>query len=474
MNDTINVLPHTTCQVSYCNKPLQPTTPEEDVDILIRRKRESALSPKPNADPNPYTTELLNLKQERTPTRKQEMQDPKLEEVLNKELTGLTLEDRVMELRLALEDDQAQRRKEKEGERELREREISGLMCYIGELQKEYRKGYKEVIGMLVTQVNDIREALSLFNRHMASQIKALSKQVAELDTQLMTQLSEYRRIIPDSTGSTRESSSAPFPPTIIPDSTESTRESSPVPLPPMISLLLLSITIPIGGIPAPSKIMSQCTFTAASGEIQYMTAGTAEEAAETLAKAERVARAEEKALCPTSIIPDSTDSTESTRESSLALLSPTSLPFPLRQHPTDSISIPESTESMRESSLALSPTLFLFPCRQHPIDPITTLTKPRVEPVVGISEKPSRDSYVEGNSPICNLGASGTPLRYSPYSNAGTPSTTEVIKPEEEAVSNKKEDQDRHMTNNADACQPGLLVSQHACPKECTNAFLA
>ncbi|RPB27287.1 hypothetical protein L211DRAFT_846119 [Terfezia boudieri ATCC MYA-4762] len=33
------------------------------------------------------------------------------------------------------------------------------------------------------------------------------------------------------------------------------------------------------------------------------------------------------------------------------------------------------------------------------------------VGPTSGISENPDRDSYVEGNSPICNLGASGAPL---------------------------------------------------------------
>ncbi|RPB23585.1 hypothetical protein L211DRAFT_849577 [Terfezia boudieri ATCC MYA-4762] len=149
MNDTINVLPHTTCQVSYCNKPLQLTTPEEDVEMITRRKRESAPSPEPDADLNSYTAELLNLKQERVLTRRQEIQDPELEEVLNKELTGMTVEDRVIELKLALEDDQVRRKEEKEEEGELREKEIADLMGYISELQREYREGHGEMMGGL-------------------------------------------------------------------------------------------------------------------------------------------------------------------------------------------------------------------------------------------------------------------------------------------------------------------------------------
>ncbi|RPB28774.1 hypothetical protein L211DRAFT_844854 [Terfezia boudieri ATCC MYA-4762] len=322
MNDTINVLPHTTCQVPYCNKPLQPTTLEEDVDMLIRRERELAPSPEPDADPNPYTTELLNLKQERTLTKRQEMQDPELEEVLNKELTGLTVEDRVIELRFALEDDQVRRKGEKKEERELREKEISDLMCYIGELQREYREGHGEVMGVLATQINDIREALSLLNQHMANQIKSLSKQVAELTTQLI----------------------APPPP------------SPPPPSPPL---------------------------------------------------------------------------SESTRESSPA----------------------QSTDSITT-----------------PIGGVTSVDRPRVEPVIGISEKPSRDSYVEGNSPICNLGGSGTPLKHSPHGNTSTPSM-EVIEPDIELeVSTKSDtkpepirDPDTYMINNADDCQRGLNASQYA-----------
>ncbi|RPB24371.1 hypothetical protein L211DRAFT_849093 [Terfezia boudieri ATCC MYA-4762] len=246
MNDTINVLPHTTCQVSYCNKPLQPTTPEEDVDMLIRGERES---------------------------------DPELEEVLNKELTGMTVEDRVIELRLALEDDQARRKEEKEEERELREKEISDLMCYICELQKEYREGHGEVMGALAIQVNDIREALSLLNRHMANQIKSLSKQVAELTTQSIV---------------------APPPP-------------PPPPPPPAMSLIT-------------------------------------------------------------------------------------------------------------------------------------------------VSEKPSRDSFVVGNAPICNLGASGAPLEYSKYGDVPT-----SMEPSPASSSASERALDIQMANNEQACQPGTDVSIHA-----------
>ncbi|RPB21756.1 hypothetical protein L211DRAFT_869773 [Terfezia boudieri ATCC MYA-4762] len=273
MNDTINVLLHTTCQVSYCNKPLQPTTREEDTDMIIRRERESAPSPEPDADPNPYTAELLNLKQEGTPTRRQEMQDPELEEVLNKEITGMTVEDRVIELKIALEDDQVRRKEEKEEERELREREISDLMGYISELQREYREGHGEVMGGLATQINDIREALSLLNRHMASQIKSLSKQVAELTTQL--------RAPPPPSPPAPPPLPVPFWPTIttetpqmntgriVPDGTESTRESSPVSSSPTIT-----------------PIMSQCTFTA-DGRIIRMKPGSCEEAQDALRRAD-------------------------------------------------------------------------------------------------------------------------------------------------------------------------------------------
>ncbi|RPB23592.1 hypothetical protein L211DRAFT_849583 [Terfezia boudieri ATCC MYA-4762] len=310
MNDTINVLPHTTCQVSYCNKPLQPTTPEEDVDMLLRLRgeRESAPSPKPDADPNLYSAELLNLKQERTPTERQEMQDPELEEVLNKELTGMTVEDRVIELRLALEDDQARRKEEKEEERELREKEISDLMCYIGELQKEYREGHGEVMGALAIQVKDIREALSLLNRHMANQIKSLSKQVAELMTQLIAPplLSPPPPPPPVmSTGEIRHRTAG----TVIPDSTESTRESSPAQSPTPFPFHQLTgpgpITTPIGGLPAqrlveatsqPPPAMSECFYTTPTGERHHMTIGPMEEAAEILARADKAGKAEKEA----------------------------------------------------------------------------------------------------------------------------------------------------------------------------------
>ncbi|RPB19312.1 hypothetical protein L211DRAFT_853346 [Terfezia boudieri ATCC MYA-4762] len=83
INDTITVLPHTACSVPGCNKPMQPTTPEEDIDMLFRGERESAPSPELDAgnlqvlgtrhtehgdtdkpDPNPYTPKLLDLKRE--------------------------------------------------------------------------------------------------------------------------------------------------------------------------------------------------------------------------------------------------------------------------------------------------------------------------------------------------------------------------------------------------------------------------
>ncbi|RPB19926.1 hypothetical protein L211DRAFT_895636 [Terfezia boudieri ATCC MYA-4762] len=197
---------------------------------------------------------------------------------------------------------------------------------------------------------------------------------------------------------------------------------------------------------------MSESFWTSPTGEIRHMTAGTAEEAAETLARAERAARAEETAalniaLCPTTVIPDST---ENMRESSPAL-NPKTI-------------IPDSTESTRESSPAPSPTPFTFPSRHQSADPITTPiggATPVNEPEIGISEKPSRDSYVEGNSPICNLGASGAPLKYSPHGDSSTPSTgASKTKPE------PIRDSDAHMSNNADACQHGLSASQHVAEK--------
>ncbi|RPB20329.1 hypothetical protein L211DRAFT_852439 [Terfezia boudieri ATCC MYA-4762] len=338
MNDTISVIPHTACQVAYCKKPLQPTTSEEDVDMLTRRERESAPSHEPNADPNPYTTELLSLKQEGTQTERREMQDPELEEVLNKELTGLTVEDWIVELRLTLED-----------ERELREREISDLMCFIGELQRDHRESHGEV---------------------------------AELTTQLM----------------------APPPP------------SPPSPPPP----------------PPP---LSESFFTLPMGEIHHMIAGTAEEAAETLARAEKAKSFRESSLPPPfpfTVIPDSTESSPAQ--------SPT--PFPSPSGAEKFTGIPDRTESPP----AQPPTPFPFPSYQ-PTAPITTpIGGNRVESTIEISEKPCRDSYVEGNSPICNLGASGSPP------------SIESIKPD-----TKLKDPDTHMTNNTVQCQPGLPASQHA-----------
>ncbi|RPB19991.1 hypothetical protein L211DRAFT_852697 [Terfezia boudieri ATCC MYA-4762] len=133
INDSINVLPHTVCNIPGCNKPMQPTTPEEDIDILLRGKRESAPSPEPDSgnlqvlgirhmenqhgdtdepDPNPYTPELLDLKRE--------PQDPDLEEVLNQEIKQPTIEDRILEVRYIMEEDH-----------ELREQEISGVLQII-------------------------------------------------------------------------------------------------------------------------------------------------------------------------------------------------------------------------------------------------------------------------------------------------------------------------------------------------------
>ncbi|RPB18165.1 hypothetical protein L211DRAFT_854393 [Terfezia boudieri ATCC MYA-4762] len=85
INDTINILPHMVCNVSGYNKPMQPMTREEDIDMLFRGEREPAPSPEPDTsdlrvlgtrpmgnqhrdtdepDPNPYTLKLLDLKQE--------------------------------------------------------------------------------------------------------------------------------------------------------------------------------------------------------------------------------------------------------------------------------------------------------------------------------------------------------------------------------------------------------------------------
>ncbi|RPB18296.1 hypothetical protein L211DRAFT_854259 [Terfezia boudieri ATCC MYA-4762] len=234
MNDTINILPHTTCQ---------PTTSKEDIDMVIRRERETALSPEPDAmseveegnieaymDPNPYTVELLDLKREETSTAM--MQDPDLERVLNKVCAGLTVEDRILELKLRIEGDQTQRREEK---------------------KEEWR-------GPSITTM----------------------------------QLPKDR---------------------VIPDSTENSRECLSLPA------------------------MSECFYTTPTEERQYMTIGTMEEAAETLARGDRAERAEKGA------------------------------------------------EGMN----------------------------------IAISEKPSRDLFVVGNSPICNLGASGVPLDYSQHGDIAT-----------------------------------------------------
>ncbi|RPB21823.1 hypothetical protein L211DRAFT_851056 [Terfezia boudieri ATCC MYA-4762] len=382
--------------VSYCNKLLHLTTPEEDVDMLIRGERESAPSPERDADPNPYSAELLNLKQERTPTKRQEMQDLELEEVLNKELTGMTVEDRVIELRLALEDDQVWRKEEREEERELREKEIADLLCYICELQKEYREGHGEVMGALAIQVNDIREALSLLNRHMANQIKSLSKQVAELTTQ----------------------SIAPPPP----------------PPPPPLQ-------------PSVVQPMSEPFFTSPTGEIRYMTPGTAEEAA-TLARFESAAGAEGAAVLNRTVILDSTSPTQSTSLSPQQQSVATTTPFGGATH--NITVIPDST-SLTQCTL--------------PYVGEVTLVKAELE--IGISEKPSRDSYMEGNSPICNLGASGAPLKCSRYGDSSTPSTEATIsklEPIGEASrgANKTSseyirDLDSHMSNSVAACDQGL-----------------
>ncbi|RPB23530.1 hypothetical protein L211DRAFT_849792 [Terfezia boudieri ATCC MYA-4762] len=288
-----------------------------------------------DGNPNLYTTELINMKQEK-------ILDLGLEEVLNKKLIGPMVEDRVIELRLTLEDDQAQRREDKEEECELKETEILQLICYISEVQREFREGYGETMGVLVVQVNDIREALSLFNWYMANQLKSLNKQVVELGTQIMIQLSELRNRLVKTTPTDMGR--------IIPDSTES----------------------------------------------------TIEEAAETLARADRAERVE-KGAKGTNIV---------------------------------------------------------------------------------ILEKPSRDSFVVDNSPICNLGAFGAPLKYAKYRDGSTssepsPASSPVKsnKPvNSRGVSNQPEDEHgeppapkalkkdlgTQMANNKQACQPGMNASIH------------
>ncbi|RPB21241.1 hypothetical protein L211DRAFT_840845 [Terfezia boudieri ATCC MYA-4762] len=48
INDSINVLSHTTYHVSGCTKLLQTTTPDEDYELLFRKERELILSPEPD------------------------------------------------------------------------------------------------------------------------------------------------------------------------------------------------------------------------------------------------------------------------------------------------------------------------------------------------------------------------------------------------------------------------------------------
>ncbi|RPB20027.1 hypothetical protein L211DRAFT_895487 [Terfezia boudieri ATCC MYA-4762] len=370
MNDTISILPHTTCQVAYCNKPLQSTTPEEDVDMLFRGERESAPSSEPftnlytaeegnieaYTDPNPYTTELLDLKREKTSTAT--TQDPDLEGVLNKVCAGLTIEDQILELKLLIEGDQTQRREEKDEERELREGEIAGVLQSVELSQNERRENFRIILETINKNNESFQKAFSLFNEHIVRQLNLLS-------TQILTKLSELDmgRVIPDSIESTRETSpwiilqhpkdggprttpiggpsttTMQFPKDrVIPDSTENSREGSPIVASPLDTLP----GRPVEATPPPA--MSECFYTTPTGKRYHMTTGTREEAAETLARAARAEEAE-KEVEGTNIAPSS-----------------------------------------------------------------------------GISEKPSRDSFVEGNAPICNLGATGAPLKYSQHGDVSTP----------------------------------------------------
>ncbi|RPB18164.1 hypothetical protein L211DRAFT_854392 [Terfezia boudieri ATCC MYA-4762] len=152
---------------------------------------------------------------------------------------------------------------------------------------------------------------------------------------------------------------------------------------------------------------MSESFYTSPTGEIQRMTACAAGEAEEALARAE----AEEALARARTVIPDST---ESTRESSLE-----PIPFPFRQTPTISTPIGGATSDNN-----------------------------RVEPTSRISVEPGRDSYMEGNTPICNLGTSGKPLEVEPGAPPPAP---------------RREPADAQMANNAQGCQPGLDVSIHA-----------
>lgn len=71
----------------------------------------------------------------------------------------------------------------------------------------------------------------------------------------------------------------------------------------------------------------------------------------------------------------------------------------------------------------------------------------------------------MEGNAPICNLGASGTPLKYSLHGDASIP-LKEVVEPDSTGSDTKPEpirDPDTYMINNVDDCQWGLKASQYA-----------
>ncbi|RPB20964.1 hypothetical protein L211DRAFT_851851 [Terfezia boudieri ATCC MYA-4762] len=352
INDTINVLPHTVCNVPGCNKPMQPTTPEENIDMLFRGERESAPSPElgvlgtqpmgnqqdtDEPDPNPYTLKLLDLKQEPW--------DPDLEEVLNQEIRPPTIEERILEVRHIMEED-----------RELREQEISGVLQIMDQGQNEIRENIKIILEVLnenreslQAQTNIMKEAFTLLNQQTANQLRLISEQVAKLAREIRVAI------------------------------------TPPPPLPQTVV-----------------QPMSESFYTSPTGEIQRMTACAAGEAEEALARAE----AEEALARARTVIPDST---ESTRESSLEPIL-----FPFRQKPT----IPTPTGGATSDNNRVS----------------------------GISVEPGRDSYVEGNAPICNLGTSGAPPPAPRKSDA------EPIR-----------DPDTHMINHAADCQPGLNASQYA-----------
>ncbi|RPB24378.1 hypothetical protein L211DRAFT_849104 [Terfezia boudieri ATCC MYA-4762] len=258
INDTITVLPYTACNVSGCNKPMQPTTPEEDIDMLFRGERESAPSPEPDTgdlrvlgtrpmgnqqdtdepDPNPYTLKLLELKQE--------PQVPDLEEVLNQEIRPPTIEERILEVRHIMEED-----------RELREQEISGVLQIMDQGQNETRENIKIILGALnenresfQAQTNVMKEAFTLLNRQTANQLRFISEQVAELAREIRAAI------------------------------------TPPPPLPQTVV-----------------QPMSESFYTSPTGEIQHMTACAAGEAEEGLARAE----AEEALARARTVIPDST-----------------------------------------------------------------------------------------------------------------------------------------------------------------------